>query len=88
MLDQLFAKCSSLAHFTSVLGFIDQVATVMKGSFGGPLEQEVASIVCSLIETYAKLPVAPVVVVSPVVPVAQNPISAPIEVPVSPSTDL
>lgn len=58
MLDQLLSKCTSLAHFSSVIGFVDQVANVLKGSFGGPLESEISGIVCTLIEQHLKTPIS------------------------------
>lgn len=73
MLESLFSKCTSLTHFHSLIGVIDQVGTILKNSFGGPLEQETLDIIISLLEKSAKTASAPNVVptVTPPVPPAQ-----------------
>jgi hypothetical protein len=53
MLDALLLKCTSLAHFQSVLAVVDQVATLLKTSFNGPLEQEVIDIITNLLAAQA-----------------------------------
>lgn len=59
MLDSLFGKCTSLTHFQSIVGLVDQVANVLKTSFGGPLEQETLDLIMSLIGSAAKTPTVP-----------------------------
>lgn len=59
MLDSLFSKCTSLAHFQSVVGLIDQVGNVFKTAFGGPIEQETLDIITALIQAAAKTPGVP-----------------------------
>lgn len=57
MLDSLFAKCTSLAHFNQLIGVIDQVGNIIKNSFGGSVEKETLDIIISLLEGSAQSPV-------------------------------
>jgi hypothetical protein len=53
MLDLLLAKCTSLAHFHSVVGLVDQVSNLLKTSFNGPLEKELIDIITTLLTQHA-----------------------------------
>ena len=53
MLDILLEKCTSLAHFQTVLAMIDQAADFLKTGFNGPLEQEVVDVITQLLAKQA-----------------------------------
>lgn len=53
MLDLLLSKCTSLAHFQQVVGWLDQLATLLKGSFNGPLEEELLHLITQFISKQA-----------------------------------
>lgn len=72
MLDSLLTKCTSLAHFSSIINIIDQVANVLKTSFNGTLEQETISLITTLIQDACSSTVVPPVV-TPEVLVEQTP---------------
>ena len=65
MLDDLKAVCNDTNHFNAVMNVIAQFASVVKNTFGGPVEQTIADVVTVIVNGVLQEESVPVVPAAP-----------------------